>query len=63
MDVPTGNPATSRPPLIRSSMAISSATRKGGWYRARLLPSTTKAAREVERDSTEAIRLGEGIMP
>ena len=28
--VPTGNPATSRPPLMQSSMANSSATRTGG---------------------------------
>ena len=63
MDVPTGKPATSLPPLIRSSMAISSATRRGGWYRARLLPSTTSAARDVERDRTDAMRLGEGMMP
>jgi hypothetical protein len=63
IEVPTGNPATSRPPLIMSSIAISSATLRGGWYRARLLPRTISAPREVVRDRMEAMRLGEGIRP
>ena len=49
IEVPTGNPATSRPPLMMSSIAISSATLRGGWYRARLLPRTINAAWEVGR--------------
>ena len=63
MDVPTGNPATRRPPLMMSSIDISSATLSGGWYRARLLPRTISAPREVVRAKMEATRLGDGISP
>jgi hypothetical protein len=63
IDVPTGKPATSRPPESRSSIANSSATRSGGLYAARLLPSTTSAASDVRRVSAAAMRLGEGIRP
>ena len=63
IDVPTGNPATSRPPDITSSIAISSATRTGGLYSARLFPSTINAPLVVVFASTDAIRLGDGIMP
>ncbi len=63
MDVPTGNPASSRPPEMTSSMANSSATRSGGLYRAMELPSTTSADCEVRRASVAAMMLGEGIRP
>ena len=63
IDVPTGKPATRRPPDRRSSIANSSATRSGGLYAARLLPSTTIAARDVRRVSVAAMRFGDGISP
>ena len=61
--VPSGSPAISRPPEMQSSIAISSATRVGGSYRATALPITQIAPCLVPRARTEAIRLGDGIMP
>jgi len=61
--VPTGNPATSRPPEITSSIANSSATRIGGLYSAIELPITQIAAREVRRARPAAMMLGDGISP
>ena len=63
IELPTGKPATSRPPLITSSMANSSATRIGGLYSAMLFPSTTTAQLAVLRASEAAMMFGEGIMP
>jgi hypothetical protein len=63
MGVPTGNPATTRPPDITSSMAISSATRMGGLYSATELPMITSFACLVRRVSAATIRFGEGIRP
>jgi len=63
MEVPTGKPATRRPPLITSSMANSSATRIGGLYSDSELPSTTMAALSARREMAAAMRLGEGIRP
>jgi hypothetical protein len=63
IEVPTGKPATKRPPLNTSSIANSSATRIGGLYSAIELPSTTRLAREVRRASAAAMMLGEGIIP
>ena len=63
MGVPSGSPAISRPPEMQSSIAISSATRSGGSYSAGALPITQTAPRVVLRASTDAIRLGEGIIP
>ena len=60
---PTGNPATSLPPLMQSSMANSSATRIGGSYRAIELPITIIATSSVSRDIAAAMMFGEGIRP
>ena len=62
MEVPTGNPATSLPPLITSSMASSSATLMGGWYSDKLFPRTIKAAFLVLRAKVAAIMLGEVVL-
>jgi hypothetical protein len=61
--VPTGKPATSRPPDSTSSIAISSATRVGGLYSATELPISTSFTPLVRRASAAAIKLGDGIMP
>ena len=63
IDVPTGKPATSRPPLITSSMANSSATRIGGLYSAIELPMTQIAAFDVRRARPAAMMFGDGIRP
>mgnify|MGYP004001360995 CR=1 FL=1 len=63
MGVPTGNPAIRRPPEMQSIIAISSATRVGGSYRARELPITQMAASDVPRAKIDAIRFGDGISP
>ena len=63
MPVPTGKPEIMRPPLMQSSIAISSAMRIGGLYSAIELPSTMIATSRVRRVSVAAIRFGEGIMP
>ena len=63
IEVPTGNPATSLPPLMQSSIANSSATRIGGLYKAKLLPKTMIAASEVLRVKVAAGILGDGIIP
>ena len=63
MLVPTGKPATMRPPLMQSSIAISSATRVGGLYSAMLSPSRTIATSFVCRASAAAMMFGEGISP
>ena len=60
---PTGKPATSLPPEMQSSMAISSATRIGGLYSATESPSTTRLASGQLRASEEAMRFGLGISP
>jgi len=44
-------------------MANSSATRRGGLYRASESPITTMAASSVERARVAAIRFGLGIRP
>ena len=44
-------------------MAISSATRTGGLYRATELPSTVIAARDVRVARIEATTFGDGISP
>ncbi len=63
IDVPTGNPLINRPRDSRSTIAISSATRTGGLYRATELPSTVIAARDVRVASTEPITFGDGMSP
>ena len=63
IEVPTGKPATSRPPDNTSSIANSSATRIGGLYSAIELPSTTRFAFRVRRVSAAAMIFGEGISP
>ena len=56
-------PAMSRPPLITSIMANSSATRVGGSYSGSALPTTAIFTFDVSRARTEAIRFGEGMLP
>ncbi len=63
IEVPTGNPDTNLPPLNTSNIAISSATLRGGWYKAILFPNTISAELEVVLDNIEASKFGEGIMP
>ena len=53
----------SRPPEITSIIANSSATRVGGLYSAKELPSTHSAVPVVRRANEEATRLGDGISP
>ncbi len=61
--MPRTNPESTRPPDIRSSIAISSATRSGLPRMAMALPSTMIRACEVRRVSAAAIRFGDGISP
>ena len=61
--MPRTNPESTRPPDIRSSIAISSATRSGLPRMPMALPSTMIRAREVRLVSAAAIRLGDGISP
>ena len=60
--VPNTMPAMIRPPDRQSSMAISSATRTGGLYRAREFPQSAMAEFSVVAARMEAIRLGDGVM-
>jgi hypothetical protein len=53
----------SRPPLIESIIAYSSATRSGLRCSGRRLPSTTIFARFVRCVSAAATMFGEGISP
>ena len=61
--VPTGKPATSRPPEMQSSIANSSATRIGGLYSAIELPITQIAAWLVRRARPAAMMFGLGMIP
>ena len=65
MGLPRGKPATSRPPLMQSSMAYSSATRMGGFEVGSVAPICTTATGRswVARASTLPIRLGLGMKP
>ena len=65
MAVPSGMPATRRPPLMVSSMPYSSATRVGGLVVGRVEPIWTTATSMplVARAMTEPIRLGFGMKP
>jgi hypothetical protein len=65
MAVPSGMPAISRPPLMQSSMAYSSATRIGGCVEGKVEPICTTAhcMPFVARASTDPIKLGLGIKP
>ena len=62
---PVGNPATSRPPLMQSSIAYSSAMRVGGVVDGSVEPSWMMATfwPAVPRASTEPIRLGLAMKP
>ena len=53
----------SRPPEMQSIMANSSATRVGGSYSGRALPTTAIFTRLVWRARIDAIRLGDGMIP
>ena len=61
--IPRTNPESTRPPDIRSSIAISSATRSGLPRMPMALPSTMIRAREVRRVSAAAMRFGDGMSP
>jgi hypothetical protein len=65
MGLPSGRPATRRPPLMQSSMAYSSATRMGGFWVGRVAPICTMATGRslVALASTLPIRLGLGMKP
>ena len=65
MGLPRGSPATSRPPLMQSSMAYSSATRTGGVVVGKVIPICTMAVSMplVSFASTLPIRLGLGMKP
>ena len=62
IEVPKTIPAIMRPPERQSSMAISSATRSGGLYRASELPHRAIAEFSVVAARMAAMRLGEGVM-
>ena len=63
--LPSGMPATRRPPLMQSIMAYSSATRIGGFVVGSVEPICTMATSRplVARARTEPIRLGPGMNP
>src|SRR5262249_578482 len=61
--IPRTNPESTRPPDIRSSIAISSATRSGLPRMPIALPSTMIRACSVRRASAAAMMFGEGIRP
>ena len=63
--VPSGMPATRRPPLMQSSMAYSSATRMAGIVVGSVDPICTMATSRwlVARASTDPIMLGLGMNP
>ncbi len=63
--VPSGMPATRRPPLMQSSMAYSSAMRMGGCVAGKVAPIWTIAQSRpsVARASTDPIRFGLGMNP
>jgi hypothetical protein len=63
--LPSGRPATSRPPLMQSSIAYSSATRIGGLEVGSVAPICTMATLLpcVPRASTLPIRFGLGMKP
>src|SRR5262245_63616466 len=65
MGLPSGRPATSRPPLMQSSIAYSSATRSGGLDVGKVAPICTIATLLpfVARASTLPIRFGLGMNP
>ena len=61
--IPRTKPDTMRPRLRWSSIAISSATRRGSSRMPIALPSTISLAFEVRRASAAAMMFGEGIVP
>jgi hypothetical protein len=63
--LPSGRPATSRPPLMQSSIAYSSATRIGGFAVGRVEPIWTMATFVpwVSFASALPIRFGLGMKP
>src|SRR2546428_11618660 len=65
MGLPSGSPATSRPPLMQSSIAYSSATRIGGFDVGSVAPIWTIATSIpfVSLASTPPIKLGLGMKP
>ena len=62
---PVGNPATSRPPLMQSRMAYSSAMRVGGEVEGKVEPIWMMAVLSpfVSFASTEPMRLGFAMKP
>ena len=65
MGLPSGKPATRRPPLMQSSIAYSSATRMGGLEVGKVAPICTMATSRplVPRASTLPMRFGLGMKP
>lgn len=65
MGLPSGRPATSRPPLMQSSIAYSSATRMGGFDVGSVAPICTIATFVpfVALASTLPMRFGLGMKP
>ena len=63
IDVPTGNPATKRPPVMQSSMANSSATRTRRIVKRDGCPSTTQRNVLGPARQAAAMMLGDGISP
>ena len=65
MGLPRGSPATSRPPLMQSSMPYSSAMRIGGEVVGRVMPICTMATSRslVCLASTLPMRFGLGMNP
>ena len=65
MGLPRGMPAISRPPLMQSIMAYSSAMRIGGLVVGSVAPICTMPTSRplVARASAEPIRFGPGMKP
>ena len=65
MALPSGRPATSRPPLMQSIIPYSSATRTGGVVVGSVIPIWTMATSRsfVSLASTLPIRFGLGMNP
>ena len=61
--MPRTMPVISRPPVMQSIMACSSAMFSGCWRRQKALPRIAILVFLVRRDSAAAVTTGEGIRP
>jgi len=61
--MPRTMPLMSRPPVMQSIMACSSAIFSGCWRRQNALPRIAIFAWVTRRDSAAAVTIGEGIRP